>query len=360
MKYLFSAMFILAFNLTAFCQYTALTGNVTDASGNPLQGASVFAQNTTIGTATDASGNFKIWLPAGGHDLVISFTGFNNESVRVNSGDNGRHLTFRLQPKAKEIADVAVVATNEVRDGWVKHGAFFVEQFIGRTQNSRDCFIRNPEVLKFYHYRRSNRLKVIATEPLLIENRSLGYNIRYDLDSFTHDYKTSVSLYTGAPLFEEIQTADSSEKIRWDAARRTAYAGSLLHFMRSIYRKDLARDGFEVQFVMRNSDKEYAVKLEDFYNSLRYSIDDSTGLVKLDPFQKHVGVIFTKEKPEENYNLFNEDEPEAFQFSVVNFTPAEPLYIEQNGYFFEQPDVSLDGYWTWERVADLLPYNYQE
>ena len=360
MKFLFQVVILFSLHTTALSQYIFLTGNVSDASGNPLQGASVFAQNTTIGTATDATGNFKIWLPAGGHDLVVSFTGYNNESVRVNAADNNRHLTFKMEPKAKEMADVAIVATNEVKDGWVKHGAFFVEQFIGRTYNSRECYIRNPDVLKFYHYRRSNRLKVIASEPLLVENRSLGYNIRYDLDSFTHDYKSGVSLYTGSPLFEEMVATDSSEKLRWTLARKTAYTGSLLHFMRSVYNKDLANDGFEVQFVMRNSDKEYAVKLEDFYNSLRYAKDDSTGLVKLDPYQKHVGVIYSKEKPEENYNLFNEDEPGNFQFSVLNFLPASPLYIEQNGYFFEQSDTSLDGYWTWQRVADLLPYNYTE
>lgn len=353
-------LLFLSFSLFSFSQYIIITGNVTDESGKSLQGASVFAQNTTIGTATDASGNFKIWLPAGGHDLVVSFTGYTNESIRVTASDNNRHLTFKMEPRAKEIADVSVIATNEVRNGWVKHGAFFVEQFIGRTTNSRDCYIRNPEVLKFYNYRRTNRLKVVATEPLLVENRSLGYNIRYDLDSFTHDFKTSTSLYTGSPLFEEMTAADPSDSIRWNAARRKAYTGSLLHFMRSVYRKELTKDGFEVQFVMRNSDKEYAVKLEDFYNSLRYSVDDSTGIVKLDPYQKHVGVIFSKEKPEENYNLFNENEPEDFQFSVLNFTPAQPLFIEQNGYFYEQSDASLDGYWTWERVADLLPYNYTE
>ena len=56
-------------------QFT-VTGVVLDSSSRePLYGASVFAQNTTLGTATDKQGNFNLALKAGGYDLVISFTG---------------------------------------------------------------------------------------------------------------------------------------------------------------------------------------------------------------------------------------------------------------------------------------------
>ncbi len=32
--------------------------------------------------------------------------------------------------------------------------------------------------------------------------------------------------------------------------------------------------------------------------------------------------------------------------------------IEQNGYYFDQNDLVVNAYWSWEKVADLLPYNY--
>ncbi len=65
---------ILFFCSTLFSQsYYTISGKVVDvASQTPLQGASVFAQNTTLGTATDVNGNFKLQLPNGGYDLIVN------------------------------------------------------------------------------------------------------------------------------------------------------------------------------------------------------------------------------------------------------------------------------------------------
>src|SRR5205085_1507341 len=106
--------------------------------------------------------------------------------------------------------------------------------------------IKNKEILKFYFSKKRNRLKVMAPEPLLIENNSLGYNIKYALDSFTHEYATQVSLYTGNPLFEEMVPANTDQQLKWQKARQEAYKGSILHFMRSVYNKQLKEEGFEI------------------------------------------------------------------------------------------------------------------
>ena len=222
-----------------------ISGTVFNKESNqPLQGASVFAQNTTLGPTTNAEGKFSLQLPAGGYELVITFTGYTTESKRISSADaENRNLYFELKPKEKEMETVSIVATSEVKDGWKKYGDFFLEHFIGKTANSASCNITNPEVLKFYFSKKKNRLKVLATEPLLIENKALGYNIKYTLDSFTHAYETQVSLYTGYPLFEEMTVANNEQKNTWEMARQKAYKGSILHFMRSIYKKELKEIG---------------------------------------------------------------------------------------------------------------------
>ena len=325
----------------------------------PLQGASVFAQNTTVGTATDADGNFKIYLPDGGYNLVITFTGYNTESKRISNADaNDKNIVFELSQKEKEMADVAVVATSEVKDGWDKYGSFFLDKFIGQTANSSNCTIKNKEAVKFYFSKKRNRLKVLATEPLLIENLALGYNIKYTLDSFTHEYNTQVSLYTGYPLFEEIPAADSAQQLKWMAARQQAYKGSMLHFMRSLYNKDLVKQGFEVQFVVDINEKETTIPLKDFYGAFNYKKDDSTQLVEVRPNQQRVGVIYFKEKPASKFTHLYPEEPAEFQFSIVSFLPNESIGIEQNGYYFEQNDIAISAYWTWDKMADQLPYDY--
>lgn len=341
-----------------------ITGMVINKETNqPMQGASVFAENTTLGTSTNAEGKFSLQLPAGGYDLVVTFTGFTTESKRITSSDaDNRNISFELKQKEKEMQDVAIVATTEVKDGWQKYGSFFTKHFIGKTANSAYCSLNNPEVLKFYFSKRKNRLKVTATEPLLIVNKALGYNIKYTLDSFTHAYETQTSLYTGYPLFEEMTATNNEQMNNWELARQKAYKGSILHFMRSIYKKDLREEGFEIQFLItykdRELEKDTAFKLKNIYAALNYQKDDSTQIVDIRPNQHKIGIIYTKEKPAIGY--LNENKPESadFQFSILNFASGMSLLIEQNGYYFEQNDIAISEYWTWDKVADQLPYNY--
>jgi len=348
--------------VSSFSQSTNfyLSGTVINKETNqPLSGASVFAQNTTIGTVTNAEGKFSLQLPAGGYDLVVTFTGFATESKRVTSSDaDNRDLHFELKLKEKEMEAVSVIATTEVKDGFKKYGSFFLDHFIGKTANSASCTIKNPEVLKFFFSKKKNRLKVTATEPLQIENKALGYNIRYALDSFTHAYETQVSLYTGFPLFEEMPAANNEQQQTWAVERQKAYKGSILHFMRSIYKKELKEEGFEIQFLVSYNGKDSALSLKNIYTAMNYQKDDSTQVVSIKPNQNTIGVIFTKEKPAAGFLQDNNPDSKEFQFSILNFVPGESISIEQNGYYFEQNDISISEYWTWDKVADQLPYDY--
>ncbi|MBS1742628.1 MAG: carboxypeptidase-like regulatory domain-containing protein [Bacteroidetes bacterium] len=337
-----------------------ITGKVLNAdTKQPMVSASVFAENTTIGTATDAEGNFKLALPNGGYELVVTFTGFTTETKRINTSDaTNTMLLFELKQKEKELQAVAIVASNEVKNGLEIYGQFFTDQFIGKTTNSKSCSIKNKEVLKFYFSKKRNRLKVMAAEPLIIENNALGYTIKYALDSFTHEYASQVSLYTGNPLFEEMTAADAAQEATWKKARQEAYKGSILHFMRSVYNKQLKEEGFEVQYLADMGGRDTALKLKNFYTALNYQKNDSLQTVEIKPNQNRLGVIYSKEKPAAAYLAENELEPVDFEFSILGFLAGHSITIEQNGYFFEQNDLSISEYWTWERMADQVPYDY--
>ena len=358
MKYILS-FFLILVSLAGISQ--AITGKVINAdTGLPLVGASVFAQNTTMGTSTDTVGNFKLWLPQGGYDIIVTYTGFTSASKRINSTDpEDHHLAFQLKVKEKEMADVAVISTNEVKEGWQTYGDFFTSEFIGKTENSSGCYLKNKEILRFFYSKRRNRLKVIADEPLIIENRALGYNIRYNLDSFVHDYSTKITVYTGAPLFEEIPSVDPQQLQAWKEARMKAYNGSILQFMRSIYNKQLKENGYELQFIVNINEAQKAITLKDFYGALKYKMDDSTQVVEIKPNQQNLGVLYKNEKPSSAFLQTHENEPSAFEFSMLTFAPDENLLIEKNGYYFEQNDITINAYWTWEKMADLLPYDFQ-
>jgi hypothetical protein len=338
----------------------SISGKVIDAvTKQPLLGASVFAENTTLGTATAADGTFHLKLPGGGYSIAVTFTGYQTESRRVSAGDAGNNdMVIEIKQKEKSLEEFVIKSTNEVADGLAKYGDFFMENFIGKTANSKQCYVKNKEALKFFYYRRAKRLKVISTAPLEIVNDALGYTIKYELDSFVHEYNTQVSVYTGYPLFQEMQTSNIAQLEKWNAARKTAYNGSILHFMRSMHERKLAEEGFEIQFIVKDNNKETSIRVKDFYGGMNYVKDDSSNIVEILPNQKDVAIIYKNEPSDQLYVDANPEASSKFQLSVVTFLPNESLGIEQNGFYFEQNDITITGYWAWEKVGDMVPYDY--
>ena len=118
---------VILFGLNVQSQPFIASGKVIDKqSGQALTGASVFCQNTTLGTTTNSMGEFSLNLAAGGYDLVVSFSGYETFSVRINnSTENIRSLNIELKQKEKSLEEVSITVTNEVKDGWEKYGGFF-------------------------------------------------------------------------------------------------------------------------------------------------------------------------------------------------------------------------------------------
>lgn len=342
-------------------QFYIVEGKILDRETKaPLQGASVFAQNTTLGTATGPDGNFKLYLPNGGYDLVITFTGYSTETKRVTTADaDNKNLIIEIGRKEKAMEEVAIRSSNEVKDGWDKYGELFLENFIGKTGNGKYCSIVNKDAVKFYFSKKKNRLKVLADSAIQIQNLALGYNIKVALDSFTYEFSNGTSMYSGYPLFEEMQPLNADQGVTWAANRMAAYKGSMLHFMRSLYNRQLREEGFEIQFLININDTDSAFKLKEFYPALNYNRDDSTQTVEILPNQPQVALLYKKEIPEAMYLAANPDQPEKFQLSVLAFTPKQPVIIEQNGYYFEQSDIIINQYLGWKKMADMLPYDFK-
>lgn len=81
---LLSLMLVATFSLLA---QRTVVGKVSDDSGDPLPGAHVVVKGTTIGTATDANGNYSIEVPSNGSTLVISFTGFSTQEIQLGASN---------------------------------------------------------------------------------------------------------------------------------------------------------------------------------------------------------------------------------------------------------------------------------
>jgi len=106
---------LLLFPTLALAQNTGkLSGRVVDAStGEPLPGANVFLEGTTLGTSTDVNGEYTIFeIPPGTYTVVASFVGYvtvRQENVQIIAGITTR-LDFELRPATIEGEEIVVVA----------------------------------------------------------------------------------------------------------------------------------------------------------------------------------------------------------------------------------------------------------
>ena len=84
-------------------------------------------------------------------------------------------------------------------------------------------------------------------------------------------WKGQATFFTGYPLFQELVSTDTRQIADWHQSRMTAYRGSILHFMRSVYNRKIAEEGFEIQFLVKNNSEDTAIKLGNFYGALNFN-----------------------------------------------------------------------------------------
>ena len=103
--FLFGVLLCLQTQFVA-AQSRAVTGKVTDASGNGLPGVSVKVKSSTVGAITDGSGAYSVNLPSDKNTLVYSYIGFVSKEVPVGSKSQ---VDVSLEEDATSLSEVVVV-----------------------------------------------------------------------------------------------------------------------------------------------------------------------------------------------------------------------------------------------------------
>ncbi|QEC42158.1 SusC/RagA family TonB-linked outer membrane protein [Pseudobacter ginsenosidimutans] len=83
----------------------SVTGTVTDAKNNPLQGVSVKVKNSNIGTSTDASGRFSLTVPKAGASLEISSVGYKTKTLQTSESSA---ISITMEEDAGRLDEVVV------------------------------------------------------------------------------------------------------------------------------------------------------------------------------------------------------------------------------------------------------------
>jgi TonB-dependent starch-binding outer membrane protein SusC len=95
---LMSASFVLA-------QERVVSGTVADEDGTPVPGVNVLVKGTTIGTATNADGQFSIQVPDNNAVLIFSFIGYKTNEMSVGAQSS---VNVALEPDVQTLTELVV------------------------------------------------------------------------------------------------------------------------------------------------------------------------------------------------------------------------------------------------------------
>ncbi len=83
-----------------------ITGRIVDDKGEPLPGVNILVKGTTIGTTTDANGNFRLNVPDGSKELEITSVGYQAQTYVLTSSNT---ISITMTSESAQLTDVVVV-----------------------------------------------------------------------------------------------------------------------------------------------------------------------------------------------------------------------------------------------------------
>ncbi len=362
MRLFVSCVFLLLIAVPVLAQ-TALTGTVSDAKTNePLPFVTVYVAGTTQGTLTDSTGRFRLAnLPVGAVPLVVSMVGYRawQQTITVSASATAiapAPLTIRLIALTN-VLDEAVVKARRDKT-WERQLTRFSGAFFGDSPNRAQCTVQNPWVIDFTES--GGTLSATAQQPLLIENRAAGYQIRYDLREFA--ISSTQFRLSGSAYFLPLKPQRDSDANRWNRTRQQTYDRSLRAFLRAFVANELMANGFTAypasmdvlfKYSVWNKAKPYLKSTDLITNTETYLKPGSmpgTYRLQLPPL---LDVTDTRRYVTlASQGAFNQN-PSSW------LRPLKPVVeVGADGWLTDPAALETIGYWAEERVAEMLPREY--
>ncbi|GAA4085289.1 carboxypeptidase-like regulatory domain-containing protein [Mucilaginibacter panaciglaebae] len=376
----------------SWAQSVVVTGKITSADTKaPVAGASVFLSNSSFGTSTGKDGKFTLTsLKPGQYNLVVSSVGYEDELKLISLVDAGVVLNIELKPKITQLKEVTIapISKSDRKQALEQ----FKQDFIGTDENAGNCKIVNPDVLNFSYHQNKTVLEAYTDEFLLVENKALGYRIKFLLRNFKSELQTGNISYSGSQVFEELKGGKVKQE-RWHRKRDEAYYGSAMHFFRALYRDSLDDAGYRIYRLSRDinesrpADRNIQAHLvnarklsrdslifwvnaahdsrythQKFHG--RFNVKDivkSTANPNLKEviFPDHLYVVYTK-KWEANFykDVYRSPNDLNYQTTIVSLVNNNPsIVIDKNGTIIG-PSPMYEGSWSQARLSVLLPVDY--
>jgi len=402
MKSLLILLLLVAAGTRCPAQNFTLSGVIKDKRGEVLPGAGVYVSGYKIATSSDNNGAYKLLLKAGNYDILVQLIGYKALNKNVIIAGKDVKLDLVLEESITQLAEVTI-KPDPNRAYYI---ALFKDFFIGTTPNAVQCKLINPNVLIIDYDQDNALLTVKSNQFLIIENKALGYRIKYLINNFEYSRKTNIVYYQGYPTYEDLK-GSRRKKAAWDKMRLTAYLGSPQHFFKSLYHKKATEEGFIINKLKsipnsnRPKDSLINASIRRFTqaqtltgnihltvgDSLNYwmrkknlpkevsvlskapVLQDTLARLTSEPaiqeinFTDKLYVVYTKETEDAAFtgrlSFSISRPPEYFGHQISTITLQQPpVYFYENGGIYNPRSMLFSGYWAWEKIADSVPMDY--
>lgn len=326
---------IIAFILPLFCFSQTFTGRVLDRlTQQPIETVSVYFDNTIIGTTTNDKGEFSIsYTDAVQSTLVISYLGYNK--VLISDFRSKNNVVIELVEADNALDEVYL----EYDDGLTRRQKLrlFRKEFLGNSKFGKSCKILNEDDLILKYDKRKKDLYASCKVPLKVLNKSLQYEISYDLIDFevnfkyanlkTREFTVNSVVYFGTSFYKELENFKKNKSIK---NREQAYSGSVQHFMRSLYNKNLKDEGYLVFYdgFVVNEWSYFTVEAAENTDFKKVSLKENVSI------------------------LYDKDFQSELQLEIDEF------FIDTYGNYAPIIGVYFSGVMGNQRVGDTLPLDY--
>ncbi|MDQ2794850.1 MAG: carboxypeptidase-like regulatory domain-containing protein [Bacteroidota bacterium] len=387
----------LIFSFAAQAQSKIIGVALDSVTHEPLAFASVFLASTTLGATTTEKGEFEFpRVPKGTYDIVGSYVGYRLGKQTITVETTPLKITLNLAPTGNQLGEVVVRPAPNNPAQYRQ----FAELFLGGSTFSEQCHISNPDDVRVMLDDSTQELSARTKEFLQIDNDALGYRLKYYGLYFAYDKAASSITYYGQPVFEEMKPRDEGQRRLWAANRLTAYTGSFMHFLRSLYTNRLAAGSFLTQQikVVPNPHYENAQKKREALLAAgaagAYSPAEKDSLRRWSREVPELATLYSEPRPIDSLRRVKPNGRTYMRFSgelqVAHFGEApDPRFkqpmntlgytrtpyplqrqvsrlqladdeaeIQADGSLRNPLEVAIGGYWGFEKIGEFLPYDY--
>lgn len=329
---LFLLVVILLLQIDVCFSQNQISGHIFSAKDSTaIYGASVYFDGTSIGASTNDEGYFKILFEKSNSSLIISSIG--HEAIIINPQNipiNKTLLNIYLSEKSEDLETVYIET-----DKWsrTRKLEIFKREFLGTNKAAKLCDIINENSIKLRYVNSSNTLIATSNEALIIENKYLGYTLKYNLRDFQVKLKTNekdtipITInYHGYSFFEPLEKTVSGKISR---NRKKSYLGSTSHFMRALYSKKLDENNFKIyyQWVQVPTYKYFEITEYENIKQVKLLVDE----IQI------------------RYKTYDQ----SFLIAKDAFT------IDYSGHIDPPESINLRGEMSKKRTSELLPLGYE-